>query len=541
MDKELSGKALYILDILVNLGKSTKYELGGFLIHKKFISSVEELDEILDELSQRELIEIQKGEYHTLIEIKAENSARVIQLIKNFIDTRGLNENILADAIAGNLVGFIKLLEFKSTYDDKPRFGFSDYYYDASSLNLCKKLAEMGIVFEQRWSSKKHSYQSFYLRKVPFDVEKVLEPLITQRINLEDLDLEMHWKLLAIAMFCQTPLKLEDVELNFPGLTSDEINEVLFELERRGLITKRIEAIQVTKGISELIKNYFFLKKYQALKRLIFEQIQKRVAQHLSNLYLLGAVRKMIASSPYQAETEPFQTIKRSSLSDITENQLKEIAKLGIIFLTDSEVIIAQEVLSDLEAGFKLAISEKIFMVVPAGEIFTAIAAWRELFGKCKEYIKIEDEYVNEETLEIIQSYAPEGIKITVLSSIEGARDMEPEEFKERITSIRNSGRRIELFVVGYETTEYAPFHERYIITKDSCYMLSTSIKQVGRSKSSSIIKISQDRKEGTVEPLFDYWCYTPKGKLKEKGILRMSFDEWFKSRFSGELRSEVE
>lgn len=536
MNKELSKEALRILDILVNLTQSTKYELSGFVIEHGYTVSSEELDGILDELSQRKLIDVEREEYQTLVKINSENHSHAVQIIRNFVDAKGLTENTLASEVEKNLVGFTKLLEFKSVYDEKSRFGFSDYYYDSPSLSLCERLAEMEIVFEHRSSSRKHSYQSFYLRKVPFDVEKILEDLIVQKINLEDLDLEMHWKLLAIAMFCQTPLKLEDVELNFPSLTSDEINDGLFELQKRGLIIETREAIQVTKGVSELIRNYFLLKKYQALKRLILEQIQKRVAQHISNLYLLGLVRKMVTSSPYQAETQPFQTIKRSSLSDISENQLKEIAKLGIIFLTASEVIIAQEVLSDLEAGFKPIISEEIFMTVPANEIFTAIAAWRELFGKCKEYIKIEDEYVNEETLEIIQSYAPEGIKITVLSSIEGARDMEPEEFKERITSIRNSGRKIELFLVGYETTEYAPFHERYIITADSCYMLSTSIKQVGKSKSSSIIKISQDRKEGTVEPLFDYWCYTSKEKLKEKGILRKSFDEWFKSKSTESL-----
>lgn len=61
--------------------------------------------------------------------------------------------------------------------------------------------------------------------------------------------------------------------------------------------------------------------------------------------------------------------------------------------------------------------------------------------------------------------------------------------------------------------------------------MVSTSLKQVGKSKSSSIIRISKDKKETLIEPAFDFWFRSPKALLKEKEVVKMSLEEWLASR----------
>jgi len=207
-------------------------------------------------------------------------------------------------------------------------------------------------------------------------------------------------------------------------------------------------------------------------------------------------------------------------------NDLRELVKLRLVFLTGNEVIIAEEILKELEGLIKSAISKKIIRI-PAKDEFAARLVWKKIFGEeCKEYVKIQDEYVNEETLLILQSYCPEGVTIQILTSIEGARDIDIEEMKQRVNSIKNSGRRIRLLFIGDKQGK-APFHFRYIISRDICYAISTSLKQVGKSKDADLIPISLEEKSGQVEPAFDYWFETPLNKLKEKGIRRMSFDEW--------------
>jgi len=87
------------------------------------------------------------------------------------------------------------------------------------------------------------------------------------------------------------------------------------------------------------------------------------------------------------------------------------------------------------------------------------------------------------------------------------------------------------LYFIG-DNLGKAPFHFRYIISKDYCYSITTSIKQVGKTKDADIIPLSKEEKNGLVEPAFDYWVGLPLNKLKEKGIIRMEFNEWIEQKF---------
>jgi len=220
--------------------------------------------------------------------------------------------------------------------------------------------------------------------------------------------------------------------------------------------------------------------------------------------------------------------MKTDSIDDISKNDLENATKLGLIFLTKKEMIVAHEVILELEEALRSALSEETVYRVPANEIFTAITVWKKVFAQCKEYIKIQDEYVNEETLEVLQSYVPSDVKLTILSSIKGARSLDVEEMKRRVEAMKNSGRKVQLFFIGYEQNGEAPFHERYIISKDVCYLISNSIKQIGKSKSASIALVSNEKKEGTVEPAFNYWM-SPENELRKLSIERLNFNEWLR------------
>jgi len=528
---ELSEEDLFVLDILLNLEPMLRYQLSGFWLTKDHSVETDQLNEILNKLSKLQLISIQTDSYQRESVILTLPKNKVEAILSDFWKNRKIGKEPLLSEAEKNYAAVLKALELKSIDDNKFRIGFSDYYSDFQTKEFCQKLWEIGMTFKQTWSSRKHYYEEYFLRKMPFDATKVLEEFVVSKLDPEGLRPETDWHVLRILMFSETSPTVQDLELNLPNLTSDEIVEIVFRLQDRGMLVKEGIELRIPKATKNILKNYFLLHRYQQFKSSMAQELRQRVRERTSNLYLLGLVRRILSSMQFQKISEPFLVIKRDFIREVPEEDIKKAVKLGIISLTKHELIITYELLLELEEVLKSALSEETVRRVPQNEIFTAIAIWKEIFGECKEYIKIEDEYVNEETLEILQSYAPPSVKLIILTSIKGAWELEIEEMERRVKALRDSGRQVELFFIGNKQNGEAPFHERYIISKDVCHLVSGSLKQVGKSKSVSIALISKEKKEGTVEPAFDYWIYTPKQKLEEMGITRLSFDQWLKSK----------
>jgi hypothetical protein len=528
---EISEEELALLDIILNIEPVIHHLLSGFVLKENLPLPTERLDELLDTLSKKDLVSIEKDQYQRpLISIKNHAREKILEMLTPRWKNKKISSQSLTSEAEKNFAEVIKMLELKSETDGKFRITFSDYYSDMQVLSFCERLTQMGFTLKQLWASRKHSYQEFYFRRIPLDTCKVLEDFVVEKVNIKGLDLDTDWRILTMILFSDTPLTLEDLKLNLPMLTSDDINDILFKLETRGVISRENGQIKIAKATRDIVKSYFFLNQYQAFKSKISEQLRKRVGERPSNLYLLGLVKRILSLMPQRKDGEPFSAIKKVLLKDINEKDLSEASKLGLILLSRDQIVIAHEALFEIESIIKAALSEETFMTIPPNELHTAVIAWRKIFGTSEEYVKVQDEFVNEETLEIIHSYTPPGIEITVLTSTEGARDLDLDEMKRHIETIKNSGKKIELHFIGYEANRKAPFHERYIITKDMCYSLSNSIKQVGKSKSTSITVIPKHKREGEVEPSFEYWAHTPLDKLKKKGITRMNFEEWLKT-----------
>lgn len=529
---DLSEEDLFLLDILLNLEPIFEHQLSGFWLTRKSPPTKQQLDDIINRLSKMQLTLIQTEYYQRKsFSLQPVSKNKVVTLLSDFWKNKGIDkEHLLAEA-EKNYAGSLKALELKSTDGGKFRIGFSDYYSDLQTRDFCEKLWEIGMVFKQTWSSRKHYYEEYFLRKVPFDTVKILEEFVVNKLDPEGLRLETDWRVLSILIFSEKFPTMEDLQVNLPDLTSDEIKDIVFRLQNRGILTEEYRELGIPKTTKSILKNYFLIHRYQPFKGALQKELRQRIRETTSNLYLLGLVRKILSSARFKKIAEPFLVIERDLIKDISEEDLKKAAKLGIIYLTKRELVVAYEILLEFEEIVKSALSEETVYRIPAQELFTAIAVWKRVFGECKEYIKIEDEYVNEETLEILQSYAPPAVKLIVLSSIKGARDLDLEEMKRRVRIIRDSGREIELVFVGYKHNGEAPFHERCIISKDVCYSVSGSLKQVGKLKSISITLIPKDKKVGTIERAFDYWTGAPKAKLEEMGITRLPFDKWLESK----------
>lgn len=533
-DAELSEEELALLDIILNVEPILQQSLSGFMLPENLSLTAEHSDELLSTLSAKHLISMEKDEYQRhVVSIKGEAREHVLKVLTPLWK----NKKILPESLAGeaekNLAQVIKMLELShlTETDGKPRIIFSDYYSDFQVSTFCERLTRMGFVFKQMWSSRKHTYQEFYFRRTPLGTVKVLEDIIVTKVDLKGLDLDTDWRILTMVLFTETPLTIEDVKLNLPVLTSDDVNEIFFKLETRGIISRENGQIKISKATRDIVKSYFLLNQYQAFKSKIAEQLRRRIGKRPSNLYLLGVVKRILLSKPSLKYGEPFSSIEKALLKDVNENDLREASKLGLVLLSRDQLIVAHEVLFEIESIIETALSEETFMTIPPDELHTAVMAWRRIFGMDEECIKVQDEFVSDETLEIIQSYTLPRVEITVLTSTEGARDLDLDEMRRLLEAIKSSGKKIELHFVGYELNRKAPFHERYVITKNLCYSLSNSIKQVGKSKSTSITIIPKHKREGEVEPSFEYWTRTPLDKLKKKGIVRMNFEDWSKER----------
>lgn len=527
--EKLGEGELFVLDAIINLEPILQHQLPGLWITNEGPLGTDQLNEILSKLSNSQLILIQKDNYQR--EIVSSNRLsrdKVDTILSNFWKEKHIERERLIAEIERDYTGILKALGLKLIDDDKVRISFSDYYSDFQAKELCQKLWKIDMAFKQTWSSKKHFYEEYFFRRHPIDVAKSLEELVVSRVNPEELELETDWRILIPLIFSETSVTEEDIRTNIPNLTSDEIEETLFRLQACGIVRREERELKIEKATKDIIKNYFILQRYQLFKSSIAHELRRRVRERASNLYLLGLVKRILSRTHISKVSEPFAIMKRDSISDISNNDLENATKLGLVFLTKKELIVAHEVILELEETLRSALSEETVYRVPANEIFTAITVWKEVFAQCKEYIKIQDEYVNEETLQILQSYVPSDVKLTILSSIKGARDLDVEEMKRRVEAMKNSGRKVQLLFIGYEQNGEAPFHERYIISKDVCYLISNSIKQVGKSKSASIALVSKEKKEGTVEPAFNYWTSSEK-ELRKLGIERLNFNEWLK------------
>ncbi len=525
-EEQLSEEELHVLDIITNLAPLSQYELSGFWITKDRSFTPDALKEIIDKLLLLGLILVEKVGYQTNISMTTNMREKAVQILTEFWQHKNVKDEMLRTIAEQNYVGVLRFLELISSYADKPRVTFSDYYFDSEAHHLCLELLSSRMVFKHTSSSRKHSYEDYYIRRIPIDAQAFLQTFLLSKLNPERLDLESDWKVLIIPLFSEKNVKISDIRLNFPALTQYEIDEILARLEKRGMMVKEGEEIKFPKATKDIMKQYFAAKCWRAFKAMLMQDLRRRISERSSNLFFLGLIKRLLISAKVQKPLELFFIIRRDEVKNVNEDDLKEAVKLGVIFLTENEILIPHEVLTDIEAILSSSISDKAIIRIPAGDIFAAVNNWRKIFSECRDYIKIQDEWVNEETLQIVQSYSPIEVEIIILTGIEKARDVDIEEMKQRLDAIRNSGRKIELFFIGYESGK-APFHYRYIIGKDVCYSISTSIKDVGKSKEADFIRISKEEKEGLIEPAFDYWIGLPRERLKEKGIKRMSFDQW--------------
>jgi hypothetical protein len=71
------------------------------------------------------------------------------------------------------------------------------------------------------------------------------------------------------------------------------------------------------------------------------------------------------------------------------------------------------------------------------------------------------------------------------------------------------------------------PFHDRFIISKNKCWQVGTSLKQIGRGKDTVINEIPKRDKDEIIEPAFERWWNAKLKELKRKNLVKLDFQRW--------------
>lgn len=141
---------------------------------------------------------------------------------------------------------------------------------------------------------------------------------------------------------------------------------------------------------------------------------------------------------------------------------------------------VLKEILDNLDRSY----SESTSVLVKAGEPLKGREKLKEFAKKSEEYLKIQDSYPTPEILQIVEA-APTNIKtVLLLGPI-----CDKKTFEEHLALLRKSGRVIEVTILDYLSR--APFHDRFMMSKNAAVSLGTSLAGLG-FRDSTIIELHQ-------------------------------------------------
>ena len=463
---------------------------------------------------------------------------RVREIVRTFLERKGITLDFCTREInketedQTKLILLIKLAGRISEWKGEKSITFIDYEWVNDLGQFCEKLVKKRIMFRQTTSSRRHSYRTYILRAWPFDVKDIILNVINKQINVKGLNVE-DWRLIFLLLLSSNlRLKYETIKSNMNDLTEPELREIITHLKRRGILEESYDEVYLLRGLKEPLLQYFNTNIYPQIKRNIIENLKRKISKSLANLWIFAGIKRLSDLPIGEEQIDPFP-IKLIEKSKITDAQLlSEAKKLKLISELDNKISIHVDILDEIENWLKSSIRENL-IYIPADDIFKASSILRDIFSKCEEYVKIQDPYIDEETFYILK-YIPTEIKIQLLTGIKigwKERDMDrARRICKWIERLKNERRgKFEILFLGKVDTGDAPFHDRFIISKNKCWQIGTSLKQIGRGKDTVINELSKREKEELIEPAFERWWNASPKELKKKNLIKLTFQEWKK------------
>ena len=488
-------------------------------------------DELEDEWNK--LVEegyIKKWDYW-VIDTSLEQEIR--EATERFLEKRGITpESCLAEIDENtedqnNLVLLIKIAGQITKWGQEKYILFIDYGWESDVGQFCEKLVKKGIMFRQSTSNRDHSYRRYYLRTWPFDVEDVIINIVNRQMNIEGLS-EEEWRLLSLLLVSPNlRLKYGAVRSDLYDLTEPELREILTHLKRRGVIDERNQEVYLREELKEPFLQYFTRNIYPQIKQGIVNELRRRLSRSIANLWIFTGIKRLseLPICEERSQPAPIKLIKKAQIED--HKLLSDAKRLRLVVELDDEVLIYVDILEEIENWLKNSIRETL-IYIPAGDVSLASNILKDIFSKCEEYVKIQDPHIGEETFHILQ-YVPSEIKIELLTGIRMGRGKGDLDIVRRVCEwierfkVERRGK-IEVSFIGREDTGEPPFHDCFIISKNRCWRVGTSLKQIGREKDTIINELSKREKEEIIEPAFERWWNASLNELKNKNLIKLDF-----------------
>lgn len=526
--ENLSKTSSIILDSVLNIRNVSNPENVFetiIIIHQK---EREELQEEWNNLVHQNII-IEK-DYQWAINplYKDEITKQLEEYYKNEDITQEYTMTLLENCIKKEpikLSFLIKVLGRVIEQEQSAYVGFSDYDMNNEIRFLCEELVKQNIMFRVSLSSRKHYYRNFYIRMQPFDTSKIIRDIVLKYLNIEGLTSE-EWKVLSLLLLSPYLTLKYDIIKNNTDFTKPELREIVTNLENKGLIKEEYPDISLVKNLREPLNQYFKTNIYPQIRSDATNQLKQRISRSLSNLTTFMNAKSIYELPGGETRLEPFLH-KYMNKREISGHEpfLPDMQSLGLIWDFDDRIIVLADTVKDIENWLKGSIKESL-IVIPARDLFMARRVLQKIFFECKDYIKIQDPYVGEETFYIFE-YIPKNIKINLLTGIELGRNEDPDMIYQCIKRLRDERRgSFQILFMG-DSGGSPPFHDRFIISRNRCWQIGTSLKQIGKGKDTTVSEISEREKDEMIEPSFDRWWNSRKKELEERNLMKINEDDW--------------
>jgi len=424
-----------------------------------------------------------------------------------------------------NLMLFANLISKVFESENLELITFSDYDWPNELVSACDEFTRHSITFKTSSQSKKHYYRTYYLRSWPFGSYQTLKAVILRNLNVEGLTNE-EWKVLFFLLIARDPQLPYQVLTSNMDLTDPELREIVTNLGDKGLLNESSGYISIPKALSNSLSEYFKTNVYPEFKDRIIEQVKKKIAGSLSNLWLFTGAKRIneLGIGDRISSPVPAKFVDKSRIEE-HKQQFQDMSRLGLIVDLDSKILVVSDIVKNIENWLRSSINASIIFI-PAKDYLLARRVLQDIFSKCETYVKIQDAYLGEETFDFLE-YVPKNLQIQLLGGIKLGDKEDPNRVCQKIERFKSERKdKFELFFVG-KSGGATPFHDRFIISSNNCWTTGTSLKQIGGEKATAITEFSKDKGGEEIELAFDAIWFADTDELKKRGYNKLDFETW--------------
>jgi len=421
----------------------------------------------------------------------------------------------------------VMILGNTSIQDDRKCVNiFDDFGWFREPGPTCDSLVWCGIMFIEPWVTRKGKhYRVYHFRRWPFDSYNILNKVLLSYLPRDFTDTD--WVILFHLLLVKDRYIPQETLYAVPDSTKAEISERLTFLRNHGLIFEQQNQVTLAKGMYNPLLGYFKDNVYEGLMHGKILSLEKTISERIANLDSFVIAKRFIGlpnAYDIKHDIQGCKEIPKSSIPALDKEQLPDLYKLGLAFDLGDSILIFEKMVIEVENWIKSALSSCVIFI-GKDKKSEAVTVIQEIFSECKEYIKIQDPYINNTTITLIDS-SPKHLNIKLLTGpIEEKSIQSVTATIEKIKASRKS--KFDVKIIHYAQEEQlTPLHARFIISKDYIWQLDNDLKNIGRGKDTVISK-TKVTDNGQLEHEFDQFWGAKEDSLLPDGLVKHTFEAW--------------